>query len=194
LDCIYILQYATRSQYHAKYLFTYTTNIQTMVFFWLLRRIMVKRSSKKSKHFTNARCKNPKEGHHPIKNRHENLKPQWNACWQFNGKILQFPYIKTVSTDTFPLTCCYTLKPLRNTLISWFHCIWSNAIEVCVTEQRFQLLSICSVGDDKWMKTVHWWNDADRQEPKYSKERPVSVPLCPPQIPNGQTMHSKTPL
>jgi hypothetical protein len=33
----------------------------------------------------------------------------------------------------------------------------------------------------------HRWNEIDRGKPKYSGEKPVPVPLCPPQIPHGQT-------
>jgi hypothetical protein len=29
------------------------------------------------------------------------------------------------------------------------------------------------------------WNDIDREESKNSKKKPVSMPLCPPQIPHG---------
>jgi hypothetical protein len=31
----------------------------------------------------------------------------------------------------------------------------------------------------------HRWNEIDRRKPKYSGEKPVPVPLCPPQIPHG---------
>jgi hypothetical protein len=31
------------------------------------------------------------------------------------------------------------------------------------------------------------WNETDRGKPKYSGEKPVPVPLCPPQIPHGLT-------
>jgi hypothetical protein len=33
----------------------------------------------------------------------------------------------------------------------------------------------------------HQWNETDRGKPKYSGEKPVPVPLCPPQIPHGLT-------
>jgi hypothetical protein len=33
----------------------------------------------------------------------------------------------------------------------------------------------------------HRWNETDRGKPKYSGEKPVPVPLCPPQIPHGLT-------
>jgi hypothetical protein len=33
----------------------------------------------------------------------------------------------------------------------------------------------------------HRWNVTDRGKPKYSGEKPVPVPLCPPQIPYGLT-------
>jgi hypothetical protein len=33
----------------------------------------------------------------------------------------------------------------------------------------------------------HRWNEIDRGKPKYSGEKPVPVPLCPPQIPRGLT-------
>jgi hypothetical protein len=32
------------------------------------------------------------------------------------------------------------------------------------------------------MSMEHWWNDIDRGKPKYSEEKPVPMPLCPPQI------------
>jgi hypothetical protein len=35
------------------------------------------------------------------------------------------------------------------------------------------------------MEWKHRWNEIDRGKPKYSGEKPVPVPLCPPQIPNG---------
>jgi hypothetical protein len=34
------------------------------------------------------------------------------------------------------------------------------------------------------------WNDTDRGKPKNSREKPVPVPLCPPQIPHGLTQAS----
>jgi hypothetical protein len=33
----------------------------------------------------------------------------------------------------------------------------------------------------------HRWNEIDRGKPKYLGEKPVPVPLCPPQIPHGLT-------
>jgi hypothetical protein len=33
----------------------------------------------------------------------------------------------------------------------------------------------------------HRWNEIDRGKPKYSGEKPVPAPLCPPQIPHGTT-------
>jgi hypothetical protein len=33
----------------------------------------------------------------------------------------------------------------------------------------------------------HRWNETDRGKLKYSGEKPVPVPLCPPQIPHGLT-------
>jgi hypothetical protein len=33
----------------------------------------------------------------------------------------------------------------------------------------------------------HMWNETDRGKPKYSGQKPVPVPLCPPQIPHGLT-------
>jgi hypothetical protein len=33
----------------------------------------------------------------------------------------------------------------------------------------------------------HRWNEIDRGKPKYSGKKPVPVPLCPPQIPQGLT-------
>jgi hypothetical protein len=33
----------------------------------------------------------------------------------------------------------------------------------------------------------HRWNEIDRGKPKYSGKKPVTVPLCPPQIPHGLT-------
>jgi hypothetical protein len=33
----------------------------------------------------------------------------------------------------------------------------------------------------------HWWSEIDRGKPKYWGEKPVPVPLCPPQIPHGLT-------
>jgi hypothetical protein len=30
----------------------------------------------------------------------------------------------------------------------------------------------------------HRWNEIDRGKPKYSGEKPVPVPLCPPQNPH----------
>jgi hypothetical protein len=33
----------------------------------------------------------------------------------------------------------------------------------------------------------HRWNEIDRGKPKYSGEKPVPVPFCPPQIPHGPT-------
>jgi hypothetical protein len=32
-----------------------------------------------------------------------------------------------------------------------------------------------------------WWNDADSGKPKFSEQKSVAVPLCPPQIPHGFT-------
>ena len=32
------------------------------------------------------------------------------------------------------------------------------------------------------MSMGHWWNDTDGRKPKYSGEKPVSVPLCLPQM------------
>jgi hypothetical protein len=37
----------------------------------------------------------------------------------------------------------------------------------------------------------HRWNEIDREKPKYSGEKPVPVPLCPPQIPHGLTQEIK---
>jgi hypothetical protein len=31
----------------------------------------------------------------------------------------------------------------------------------------------------------HRWNETDRGKPKYSGDKPIPVPLCPPQIPHG---------
>jgi hypothetical protein len=33
----------------------------------------------------------------------------------------------------------------------------------------------------------HRWNEIERGKPKYAREKPVPVPLCPPQIPHGLT-------
>jgi hypothetical protein len=33
----------------------------------------------------------------------------------------------------------------------------------------------------------HRWNEVDKGKPKYSGEKPVPVPLCPPQITHGLT-------
>jgi hypothetical protein len=30
-----------------------------------------------------------------------------------------------------------------------------------------------------------WWNDSDRGNPKNLEKKPVTVPLCPPQIAHG---------
>jgi hypothetical protein len=38
----------------------------------------------------------------------------------------------------------------------------------------------------------HQWNKTDRGKPKNSGEKPVPVPLCPPQIPHGLT-RDRTP-
>jgi hypothetical protein len=32
---------------------------------------------------------------------------------------------------------------------------------------------------------MHWWDDTDRGQPKFSKNKSVPVPLCPPKIPDG---------
>jgi hypothetical protein len=34
----------------------------------------------------------------------------------------------------------------------------------------------------------HQWNESDKGKPKYSEEKPVPVPLCPPKIPHGLTL------
>jgi hypothetical protein len=31
----------------------------------------------------------------------------------------------------------------------------------------------------------HRWNEIDMGKPKYAGEKPVPMPLCPPQIPHG---------
>jgi hypothetical protein len=31
-----------------------------------------------------------------------------------------------------------------------------------------------------------WWNDTDRKKLKDLGEKPIAVPLCPPQIPHGK--------
>jgi hypothetical protein len=35
----------------------------------------------------------------------------------------------------------------------------------------------------------HRWNEIDRGKPKYLGEKPVPMPLCPPQIPHGLTRY-----
>ena len=58
---------------------------------------------------------------------------------------------------------------------------------------KLQLSSSTSISDNfiayyldrrpcSWMGMEHWWNDTDRAEPKYSREKPVPVPHCPPQF------------
>jgi hypothetical protein len=54
------------------------------------------------------------------------------------------------------------------------------------------LVQPCDEDDDDYCFALfvvmeHRWNKTDRGKPKYSEEKPVPVPLCPPQIPHGPT-------
>jgi hypothetical protein len=40
---------------------------------------------------------------------------------------------------------------------------------------------------DGWVDVKHWWNDIDGGKNKVLREKPVPLPLCPPQIPHGLT-------
>jgi hypothetical protein len=44
---------------------------------------------------------------------------------------------------------------------------------------------IVSMVDDWNVSTEQWWNDDYRGKQKYSSEKAVPLPLCPPQIPKS---------
>jgi hypothetical protein len=56
------------------------------------------------------------------------------------------------------------------------------------------IMQPCDIDDKKddqfflfFQVMEHRWNEIDRGKPKYSGKKPVPVPLCPPQIPDGLT-------
>jgi hypothetical protein len=69
---------------------------------------------------------------------------------------------------------------------SCWSCRWGEAVSLNCGNQR----AYCSSPDDIWVQS-HGGLILTKEKPKNSGEKPVPMPLCPPQVPHGLT-HART--
>jgi hypothetical protein len=112
-----------------------------------------------------------------------------NVCWEFLTVNCKDSALRRHTTYTE----CFC--------IHFFY--WWRAPQQTLRTQR-SLEASCATLWWKWrwwllffvlfLVMEHRWDETDSVKPKYSGEKPVSVPLCPPQIPHGLTPGSNAGL